>query len=94
MTCPHLMRYPWGRDDEAAICALDDGPCDVTRTGFCDRWEKEGVLTDMPYRYKIIARDKRGEWHEVGRYPTMHLAQRSLPGACGARYTEAKIVPI
>jgi hypothetical protein len=48
MTCPNRVDIPWGRDDEAALCALDDGPCDVTRKGICDRWGKEGVLGERP----------------------------------------------
>lgn len=52
-------------------------------------------MTYQPiYRYKVIVRDKRGEWHEIGRYTTKRMARTALPGACGSKYTEAKLVPI
>ena len=41
MTCPHALLIPWGRDDEAVQCKLDDGPCDKSREGYCREWPDE-----------------------------------------------------
>lgn len=62
MTCPHALTIPWGRDDEAHQCKLDDGPCDEIRAGCCGELgrEEENAVVDSPVTVQRYRRPGSG----------------------------------